>query len=68
MTMETNSNDYERGLDLAEAGKHTDALACIQKHLQTAPEDVEALNDTGAILHCLGRSEEAAATRRRLGD
>ncbi len=59
MIMETNSNDYEMGLELAEAGKHTEALACIQKHLQTAPEDTQALNDAGAILHCLGRSDEA---------
>jgi hypothetical protein len=59
MTMETNPNNYEIGLGLAEAGRHTEALACIQKHLQGAPEDAQALNDAGAILHCLGRSDEA---------
>jgi Flp pilus assembly protein TadD len=59
MIMETNSNDYEIGLDLAEAGKHNEALACIQKYLQAAPKDARALNDAGAILHCLGRSDEA---------
>ena len=58
MTMETNS-DYQKGLELAEAGKHQEALACIQKHLRTAPNDPEVLNDAGAILHCLGRSDEA---------
>jgi len=59
MAIETNSNDYERGLELAEAGKYAEALVCIQKHLQTAPDDAEALNDAGAILHCMGRSDEA---------
>jgi len=54
-----NSNYHQRGLELAEAGKHSEALACIQEHLRTAPNDAEALNDTGAILYCLGRSDEA---------
>lgn len=59
MTVENDSNDYQKGLELAEAGRHQQALTYIQKHLQTAPDDVEALNDAGAILHCLGRSEQA---------
>jgi hypothetical protein len=54
-----NINHYEKGLQLAEAGRYEDALACMQEHLCTAPDDAEALNDTGAILHCLGRSNEA---------
>ncbi len=59
MTIETNPNDYQKGLELAEAGRHQEALVCIQKHLRTAPDDVEVLNDVGAILHCLSRSDEA---------
>ncbi len=59
MTTKANSNDYEVGLELAGAGRYAEALACIQKHLQSAPEDAQALNDAGVILHCLGRSEEA---------
>ena len=74
MTLETKSNplggqaqnsrfgnpDYhERGLQLAEAGMYQEALACMQEHLRTAPDDTQALNDTGAILHCLSRSDEA---------
>jgi len=59
MTMEANSNCYERGLELAEAGRYQQALRYIQEHLRTAPEDAQALNDAGAILHCLGCSEEA---------
>jgi len=59
MTMDTNSESYLRGLELAEAGRYEEALACIEQHLQQVPEDAQALNDTGAILHCLGRSAEA---------
>jgi glycosyltransferase involved in cell wall biosynthesis len=58
-TANGNPHYYQRGLGLAEAGRHTEALACIQEHLRTAPDDVEALNDIGAILYCLGRSGEA---------
>ena len=59
MTMDINSDYYQRGLELAEAGKYHEALGCIQEHLRTAPADAQALNDTGAILYCLGRSDEA---------
>ncbi|RKY23565.1 MAG: hypothetical protein DRP62_05645 [Planctomycetota bacterium] len=59
MTSETNSDDYRKGLELAEAGRHSEALVCIQKYLQAAPDDAQVLNDAGAILHCLGRSDEA---------
>lgn len=52
-------NDHEKGLQLVETGRYHDALACMQEHLRLAPGDAEALNDTGAILHCLGRSNEA---------
>jgi len=63
----TNSEDYQRGLELAESGDHQQALICIQRHLQTAPDDVEALNDAGAILHCLGRSAEAIEHLEKAG-
>ena len=53
------SKDYQRILELAEAGKYVEALACIQEYLISTPNDTEALNDTGAILHCLDRSDEA---------
>jgi len=59
MTTQTDSNAYERGLELAEAGKYEAALGCIQEHLRQRPRDVQALNDAGAVLHCLGRSDEA---------
>jgi len=59
MAVEINSEDYQKGLDLAEAGKHTEALEYVRRHLRTAPNDAQALNDAGAILYCLGRSGEA---------
>ena len=55
----TNQNHYERGLELAEAGQYKEALACMQEHICTTGGNAEVLNDTGAILHCLGRSDEA---------
>lgn len=51
--------DYEKGLELAETGKHQEALEHMQEHLRKTPDDAEVLNDTAAILHCLGRSNEA---------
>ena len=54
-----NTNHYERGVQLAEAGRYQEALGCMWEHLRTAPDDAECLNDTGAILHCLGRPNEA---------
>ena len=59
MTVEKNSNNYQKGLELAESGKHEQALECIRQHLESVPDDSEALNDAGVILHCLNRSKEA---------
>ncbi len=54
-----NSKAYQKALDLAEAGRHEEALVCIQEYLHSSPNNAEALNDTGAILHCMNRSDEA---------
>ncbi len=54
-----NHYHYERGLELAEAHKYQEALACMQEHLRTTGGNAQVLNDTGAILYCLGRSDEA---------
>jgi pentatricopeptide repeat protein len=59
MALKTNSNHHQKGLGLAEDGKYQEALACVQEHLCTAPDDAQVLNDAGAILYCLGRSDEA---------
>ena len=53
------SEDHHEALKLAETGNYQQAMDCINRHLQTSPDDAEALNDAGAILHCLGRSAEA---------
>lgn len=53
-----NPNAYQKAQEMAEAGKHAEALEYIQEHLNANPNDAEALNDAGAILHCIGRSQE----------
>jgi hypothetical protein len=52
------SDYYRRGLELAEAGQYQEGWDCLREHLRGAPQDAQALNDAGAILHCLGRTEE----------
>lgn len=59
MTIDTNSDQYQRGLELAEAGRHAEALELIQGYLCADPDNAEVLNDAGAILHCIGRTDEA---------
>jgi tetratricopeptide (TPR) repeat protein len=53
------SDYYRRGVALAEAGRYQQGWDCLREYLRQAPQDVEALNDAGAILHCLSRTEEA---------
>lgn len=53
------SKSYQKALDLAEAGKHEEALVYIQKYLASSPNNAEALNDAGAILYCLNHSDSA---------
>jgi len=59
MATESKSAVYERGLELAEAGQHEQALECINQHLKANLNDGQAWNDAGAILYCLGRVNEA---------
>lgn len=59
MTGSAGSNSYQHGLELAETGQYEAALGCIREHLRSRPHDAQALNDAGAILHCLGRSDDA---------
>jgi glycosyltransferase involved in cell wall biosynthesis len=61
MTTQTESNHYQRGLELASAGRYQEGLNCIREHLRIVPHDAQALNDAGAILHCLGHTDEAIA-------
>jgi glycosyltransferase involved in cell wall biosynthesis len=57
--METIQNYYQKGLELADAGRHKEAFECLRLYLAGNPNDAQATNDAGAILHCLGRSDEA---------
>jgi hypothetical protein len=59
MTTRTGSDRYRRGVELAEAGCYEEGWQCLRDHLRENPQDAEALNDAGAILHCLGRAEDA---------
>ena len=52
-------SEYREALELAEAGRSDEALACIQEYLASAPNDPEALNDTGVLLFSLGFTDEA---------
>ncbi len=68
MATQMDSSYYQRGLQLAEKGKYQEGLNCIREHLRTTPHDVQALNDAGAILHCLGRTDDAIAHLARARD
>ena len=59
MTTRTGSDYYQQGLELAGAGRYEEGWNCLREHLRDMPQDVQALNDAGAVLHCLGRTEEA---------
>ena len=65
--MSAHSNHYEEALQLADRGQYQQAYDAIALHLAQAPNDGEAQNDTGVILHCLNRSQESIAhlTRAR---
>ncbi len=63
--MDGHTDDYRQGLELAQSGRHQEALEHIRRHLEHSPDDAEALNDAGAILHCLGRSDEAVDLLKR---
>ena len=59
MVEHRNSRHYDRGLELAETNRHQEALASMLEHLRQHPDDPEAMNDVGAILHCMRRWDEA---------
>lgn len=68
MAAQTDTNAYQRGVELAEVGHYEAALNCMREHLRGVPDDAQALNDTGAILHCLGRSTDAIAYLKKAYD
>lgn len=59
MTADSQSQVYERGLKLAEEGRHDEAIGCIREHLRSQPSDFQAYNDIGVILYCMGNNDGA---------
>jgi len=61
-------NLYEKGLDAARCGDWHEALTCLRRHLNDAPEDARAWNDAGVVLFTLGRLNEAIESLERAKD
>ncbi len=59
MSTKTHSESYIKALDLAEQGSHQESLVYFQRHLEDQPNDAEALSDAGAVLYCLGETDQA---------
>lgn len=55
----TDNRAHKRALQHQQAGRHEQALACLQEHLLARPKDAVALNDAGVVLFSLGRYEES---------
>jgi glycosyltransferase involved in cell wall biosynthesis len=55
----------DRARQLADAGRHAEALDVLRAYLALEPDDGEALNDAGALLYAAGRFDEAADFLRR---
>jgi hypothetical protein len=58
MTTKTGSSPYRQGREPAEVGKYEEGWNCLREHLRSMPQDVQALNDAGAILTCLSPEME----------
>ena len=52
---------FKKGLDFAELGQYTEALACFDQAVALNPDDASAWNNRGIILGELGRYSEALA-------
>jgi Flp pilus assembly protein TadD len=65
MSTQTRPQRHEKAITLAEAGKHQEAFELIDAYLQQSPDDSEATNDAGVILHCLDRSADAVEYLKR---
>jgi len=55
----TAEKTYAKGLKLAEQGNHAESLVYMKRYLEEKPNDAEALSDTGAVLYCLGETDQA---------
>jgi tetratricopeptide (TPR) repeat protein len=52
---------YNKGVELLDAGKYEEAITYFDKALAIEPNDVDALNNKGIALHNLGKNQEAIA-------
>jgi tetratricopeptide (TPR) repeat protein len=59
MDYRTDGRNYQDALKLAEQGNYQQAFECIEKYLQNNSGNSEIWNDAGAILHCLGKTDQA---------
>lgn len=59
MDCHTDGRNYQDALKLAEQGNYRQAFECIENYLRNDAGNPEIWNDAGAILHCLGKTEQA---------
>jgi glycosyltransferase involved in cell wall biosynthesis len=59
---------FAQARQLADEGRHVEALAVLQRILNSRPDDGEALNDAGALLYAIGHFDEAAHQLKRAAD
>ncbi len=45
MAAHVDSDNYQKGLEWADAGQYEQGWDCLREHLCTAPQDVQAPND-----------------------
>ncbi|MFA6175733.1 MAG: glycosyltransferase [Phycisphaerae bacterium] len=59
MDFHTDGRNYQDALKLAEQGDYGQAFECIENYLRNDSGNPEIWNDAGAILHCLGKTDQA---------
>ncbi|MCX5684768.1 MAG: tetratricopeptide repeat protein [Planctomycetota bacterium] len=59
---------FAQARQLADEGRHAEALTVLQRILSSRPDDGEVLNDAGALLYAIGHFDEAARHLRHAAD
>jgi tetratricopeptide (TPR) repeat protein len=59
MDYHTDGRNYQDALKLAEQGNYQQAFECIENYLRNDSGNSEIWNDAGALLHCLGKTDQA---------
>ena len=60
--------EFAQARQLADEGRHAEALAVLRQILSRRPDDGETLNDAGALLYAIGHFDEAARHLQRAAD